>query len=135
MFFLVNNVLAKPLEDKLRIFEKKVEMQHLPVNQTSQSRGKRHVLYGIPDVCPGTYGVSSKPASGCVKTWLYCRFNDIDLIEPQCAGQSYGCLRNIPRFGYPRCSPTHYQWKLITLSNGQKKVLKLNTACGCARLT
>lgn len=132
--FLVNNVLAKPLDDKMRIFEKKVEMQHLPVNQTSQSRGKRHLFYGIQRVCPGAYGVSSKPASGCVKTWLYCRFNGIDLIEPQCAGQSYGCLRNIPRFGYPRCSPTHYQWKQITY-NGQKKLLKLNTACGCARLT
>ena len=137
--FLVNNLSAKPLyledlDDKLGIFERKRETQHLPVNQTSQSRKKRDVLYGIRDLCPGTFGVSSKPASGCVKTWLYCKYNDINLIEPQCADLSYGCLRNIPRFGFPKCSPTDYQWKLITLPSGQKKLLKLNTACGCARL-
>lgn len=129
---LVNNVLAKPLDDKLRIFERKVEIQDLPVNETSQSRGKREALYGIQAVCPGTYGEWPKPASGCVKTWLYCRINGEDLFEPQCDRQSFGCLRNIPIFGFPKCSPTHYQWKLITLPNGQKKRIRLNTACGCA---
>ena len=137
--FLVNNVLAKPLylenlDGTLRHFERGAELQHLPVNETSQSRGKRdvNVIYGIPDLCPGT-GSSEllKPRSGCVRKWLYCEYNHYNFTEPQCYNQSLGCLPSVARFGFPKCKPV-YEWKQITLLNGQQKRLKLNTNCACA---
>ena len=134
--FLVNNVFAKPLyledlNEKLGLLERNVRLQHLSVNETSQSRGKRHVVEVIPNPCSRTYEVSAKPASGCVQTWFNYRIDDINLIVPQCACQSLGCLPSITRFGFPKCKPV-YQWKEITLRNGEKKMLKLTTKCTCA---
>ena len=134
--FLVNSVFAKPLYledlgDKLGTLERNFRLQHLSLNETSQSRGKRHVVEGIPNLCPGTYEVSAKPASGCVKNWLYCRIDNINLTEPQCDSQSFVCLPSITRFGFPKCKPA-YQWMQITLRNAQKKLLKLTSNCTCA---
>ena len=136
--FLVNNVLAKPLylenlDGTLGHFERGDELQDLPVNETSQSREKRDAVEGLRQLCPGKHPVSSKPASGCVKAWLYCNINHMNLTEPQCASQSLRCLPNIARFGFPKCKPV-YKWVQITLSNGQRKTLKLNTRCVCAWL-
>ena len=130
--FLVNNVLAKPLylenlDGTLGHFERGDELQHLPVNETSQSREKRDAVKGLRELCPGSHSVSSKPASGCVQTWLYCN----NLTEPECATQSLGCLPSVARFGFPKCKPV-YKWMQITLPNGQRKPLKLNTDCVCA---
>ena len=139
--FLVNNVLAKPLylenlDGTLGHFERGAELQHPPVNETSQSRGKRdvNVLNGIPDLC--TVEESKRlptPGSGCVREWLYCHYNHNNLTEPQCDSQSLGCLPSVARFGFPKCKPAAvYKWMQITLLNGQTKRLKLNTDCVCA---
>lgn len=134
--FFVNNGFAKPLyledlDDKLGLFEINVRLQHLSVNETSQNRGKRHVVKGISDLCQGTYGVSPKPASGCVQRWLHCRVGDVNLTEPQCASESYVCLPSIAEFGFPKCKSV-YKLIYIPLRNGERKIVKLNTACECA---
>ena len=134
--FIVNNVLAKPLylknmDGKLGLFEREAELEHLPVNETSQSREKRDIVEGLRKLCRGTHRVSSEPASGCVQTWLYCTVNGETFWEPQCASQSTSCLHSITRFGFPKCKPV-YRWMQITLRNGQKKILKLNNNCVCA---
>ena len=134
--FLVNNVLAKPLylenlDGTLGHFEGGDELQHLPVNETPQSREKREAVEGLRELCPGTHRDSSKPASGCVKTWLHC--NKLNLTVAVCATQSLGCLPSVARFGFPKCKPV-FEWMQITLPNGQRKVLKLNATCECARL-
>lgn len=134
--FLVNNVFPKPLyledlDDKLGLFETNVRLQHVSVNKTSQNRGKRHVVKGISDLCLGTYGVSPKPASGCVQRWLHCKVGDINLTEPQCASQSYACLPSIAKFGFPRCKSV-YKFIYIPYRNGERKIVKLNTSCECA---
>ena len=137
--FLVNSVLAKPLylenlDGTLGHFERGAELQHPPVNEMSQSRGKRdvNVLYGITDLCPGTESIElQKPRSGCVRKWLYCHKNHINLTEPQCDSQSLACLPSVARFGFPKCKPV-YKWIQITFPKGQNKSLKLNTDCVCA---
>ena len=135
--FLVNNVLAKPLylenlDGTLGNFERGAELQHPPVNETSQSRGKRdvNVLYGIADLCDvrQSHELSN---SGCVRAWLYCNYNQMKLKEPQCATHSVACLPSVARSGFPQCKPV-YNWRKITLLNGQQKWLKLKTKCECA---
>ncbi|XP_029198345.2 uncharacterized protein LOC114963335 [Acropora millepora] len=133
--FIVNNVFAKPLSEedqdgKLGVFDGEAELEHLPVNETSQSSDKNYVVNGIRDISPACQ-VSTKPAHGCVRTWLYCKFNWVNLTEPQCASQSSGCFPSVTRFGFPKCKPI-YKWMQIKLPNGQKKRLKLNTDCVCA---
>lgn len=133
--FIVNNVFAKPLSEedqdgKLGVFDGEAELEHLPVNETSQSSDKNYVVNGIQDIFPACQ-VSTKPAHGCVQTWLCCKFNWVNLTEPQCASQSSGCFPSVTRFGFPKCKPI-YKWMQIKLPNGQKKRLKLNTDCVCA---
>ena len=128
------SVRIEDLDGKLGVFEREAELEHLPVNETSQSSDKNYVN-GIQNISPGTAcQVSTKSAHGCVQTWLYCKFNWVYLMEPQCARQSSGCLPSVTRFGFPKCKPV-YKWMQIKLPNGQKKRLKLNTTCVCAWLT
>lgn len=137
--FLVNNVVAKPLyleilEGKLEHFERGAELHRLPVNETSQSRGKRdvNVLYGIADLClVEETSQLPRPPSGCVQRWLHCKNNYINLTEPQCARASFACLSSVAKFEFPKCKPV-YKWKQITFPNGQMKRLKLNDTCVCA---
>ena len=74
--FIVNNVLAKPpylknMDGKLGLYERGTELEHLRVNETTQSREKRDIVEGLQSLCPKPRRVS-KPAYGCVQTWLYC---------------------------------------------------------------
>ena len=108
-----------------------VRLHHLSVNETSQSREKRDIVEGLKNICPGTYRVSSKAASGCVRTWLYCTLNGENLSEPQCASQSTSCLHSISKFGFPKCAPLFCENE-ITFPDGQRKRIILNTACVCA---
>ena len=133
--FIVSNVFAKPLyvedlDGKLGVFERQAELEHLPVNETSQSSDKIYVVNGIRNIFPACK-VLLKPADGCIQTWLYCTGNRVNLTEPQCDSQSPRCLPSVTRFGFPKCKPV-YKWVQIKLPNGQKKVVKLNTTCVCA---
>lgn len=105
-------------------FEIEAELEHLLVNETSQSREKTDIVQGLRSLCPGKHRVLSKPASGCVQTWLYCKICDIDLTEPQCDSHSLVCLPSITRSGFPKCKPV-YRLKQI-LHNDQRKIVHWN---------
>ena len=58
--FIVNNVFARPVylesvDGKLGIFEKEAQLEHLSVNETSQSSEKRDIIKGLRKLCPGTH--------------------------------------------------------------------------------
>ena len=103
------------------------------VNETSQSRSKRQVLDGLSAVCSGTSRDSLRPspmkADGCVRRWSYCpKFN---LYEAECKSTSFSCLSNIPIYGYAKCQGVP-KTVTVTLSNGQKKTLRITSTCECA---
>ena len=135
---LPNQTMGKPYQQQdgdntLDIFAERELGPSEVVNETSQSRSKRQVLDGLSAVCPGTYhdysGPLSTTADGCVKRWSYCpKYN---LYEAECKSTSFSCLSNIPIYGYAKCQGVP-KTVTVTLSNGQKKTLRITSTCECA---
>ena len=134
--FIVNNVLAKPpclknMDGKLGLSEREAELEHLRVNETTQSREKRDIVEGLRSLCPEKHRVLSKTSIwmctnlALLQSWR-CR------SESQCDSHSLVCLPSITRFAFPKCKPV-YRLKQV-LHNDQREIVKLNTGCICAWL-
>ena len=120
------------VDDTRDIFEERELGPSEAVNETSQSRSKRQVLDGLSAVCSATYdssGPSSTTAHGCVRRWLYCP--KYKLYEAECKSTSFSCLSSIPIYEYAKCQGVR-KTETVTLSNGQKKTLRITARCECA---
>ena len=129
---LKNQVHGKPyIESQELVYETEqsfTEEPNLAVqDETSGVRGKRDVTYNLRDLCQAAQYQSSTSTSSCEKGRYFC-FGYADAV---CNVASFQCLRNVPQYGYPKCSP-EYEFVNIDLGSKGKRKVRRTKACHCA---
>ena len=130
---LQNQILGKPIVESQELDETEQsftevtrESKQTVQNETSGIRDKREETPKLRDFCQAAhYRRTSSLGSSCVKGWYYC----YGYAEADCQLLSFGCLRNVPQYGYPKCSNPVYDFVNIDL--GSKGIIQVRRTVDC----
>ena len=119
------NYKQKRRRDLLKIYwhESNQEIQ----NETSSVRGKREVIYNLTDFCSPPSYFPPKSSFRCEKGRYLC----YSKVEVVCKPSNIQCLSNVPRYGFPKCSPVFDFVTAIDLGSRGKIRVRRTKGCGC----
>ena len=127
---LPTEVQGKPYklqaEEEKRFTEDLHESNQEVQNETSSVRGKREVIYNLTDFCSPPSYFPPKSSFRCEKGRYLCHSK----VEVVCKPSNIQCLSNVPRYGFPKCSPV-FDFVTIDLGSRGKIRVRRTKGCGC----